>query len=181
MTKPSTPAIWAGGKVFGFQPSAAQQAQGFDYIATVRPTTGAPITDDHDWPLNNITTSLKWVMDQLPDGGVQALLTALLPKRSFAGSDFIRIPDTPGGWIFQWGVATFSTSDSVNGTSNSFVTPFPNACLAVLASDFGTTSAACASFAAGGYTQSSFKCWARNPASSGAFVAASGRYFAVGY
>ncbi|MGL4754675.1 MAG: hypothetical protein ACRCXB_20045 [Aeromonadaceae bacterium] len=63
MPKPSTPAIWASGKSFGFTPSPAQQAQGFDYIATVRPGTGAPITDDHDWPLNQITNSLKWILD----------------------------------------------------------------------------------------------------------------------
>lgn len=71
MTKPSTPDVWASLKAFGFQPTAAQQAQGFDYIASVRPSTGAPITDDHDWPLKQITTALKWVMDQFPDGGIK--------------------------------------------------------------------------------------------------------------
>lgn len=71
MPKPSTPDIWASGKTFAFQPSQAQQAQGFDYIATVRPSTGAPITDDHDWPLNKITTAVAWVMDQLPVGGLK--------------------------------------------------------------------------------------------------------------
>lgn len=71
MSKPSTPAVWASGKSFAFQPSSAQQAQGFDYIASVRPGTGAPITDDHDWPLNNITTAVKWIMDQMPDGGLK--------------------------------------------------------------------------------------------------------------
>lgn len=69
MPKPLTPAVWASGKSFAFQPSLAQQAQGFDYIATVRPGTGAPITDDHDWPLNQVTSALKWVMDQIPNGG----------------------------------------------------------------------------------------------------------------
>lgn len=63
MPKPSTPAIWASGKSFSFSPSPAQQAQGFDYIASVRPGTGAPITDDHDWPLNQITRALAWVLD----------------------------------------------------------------------------------------------------------------------
>lgn len=63
MPKPSTPAVWASGKAFGFQPSPAQQAQGFDYIATIRPGTGAPITDDHDWPLNQITKALAWILD----------------------------------------------------------------------------------------------------------------------
>lgn len=63
MPKPSTPSVWASGKSFGFTPSLSQQAQGFDYIATVRPGTGAPITDDHDWPLNQITSALAWVLD----------------------------------------------------------------------------------------------------------------------
>lgn len=127
MAKPSTPSVWASGKSFGFQPSAAQQAQGFDYIASVRPSTGAPITDDHDWPLNNITTSLKWVMDQLPVGGIQELLTALLPKRTFSARDFIRIPDVPGGLIIQWGNDT--TSGVGLSTPKSFPTPFPAACI----------------------------------------------------
>lgn len=90
MSKPSTPAVWASGKAFGFQPSAAQQAQGFDYIATVRPSTGAPITDDHDWPLNNITTALKWTMDQLPDSGFV----------SASGSDWFWFTN-PSGFITQ--------------------------------------------------------------------------------
>ncbi|MGL4752276.1 MAG: hypothetical protein ACRCXB_07665, partial [Aeromonadaceae bacterium] len=63
MPKPSTPAVWANGKIFGFQPSAAQQAKGFDYIAEIRPGTGAPITDDHDWPLNQITKAIGWILD----------------------------------------------------------------------------------------------------------------------
>lgn len=135
MTKPSTPAVWASGKSFGFQPSPAQQAQGFDYIATVRPGTGAPITDDHDWPLNSITTSLKWLMDQLPDGGVQALITAMLPKRSFSGNDFIRIPDVPGGLIIQWGGVSGSSQATVT-----YPTQFPVGVLAVVASSDGGLS-----------------------------------------
>lgn len=95
MAKPATPAVWASGKTFGFQPSASQQAQGFDYIATVRPDTGAPITDDHDFPLKQITTALAWLMGTGADG--------MLPKRSFTGNDYIRIPDEPGGLIIQWG------------------------------------------------------------------------------
>lgn len=34
---------------------------------------------------------------------VAAALIALLPKRSFGLTDFIRIPDVPGGLILQWG------------------------------------------------------------------------------
>ncbi|MGL4928017.1 MAG: hypothetical protein ACRC4K_14710 [Plesiomonas shigelloides] len=71
MPKPSTPAIWASNKAFSFTPNAQQIAQGFDYIATIGRPEGAPITDDHDWPFNQVTSALKWVMDQLPDGGLK--------------------------------------------------------------------------------------------------------------
>lgn len=122
MPKPSTPAIWASGKTFSFQPSSAQQAQGFDYIAGIRPGTGAPITDDHDWPLNKITEGLKWVMDQLPNGGVAELITNALPKRTFTGNDFIRIPDVPGGLIIQW-FAFDVTSGWLAATASGTSTP----------------------------------------------------------
>lgn len=49
---------------------------------------------------------------------VMALLTAFLPKRAFGASDYIRIPDVPGGLIIQWGTGTLPAS----GTSSSQVT-----------------------------------------------------------
>lgn len=36
---------------------------------------------------------------------VMAALSAFLPKRSFIGNDYIRIPDVPGGLIIQFGSA----------------------------------------------------------------------------
>ncbi|MGL5283864.1 MAG: hypothetical protein ACRC8W_19360 [Plesiomonas shigelloides] len=69
MSKPSTPAVWAANKAFSFTPNAQQIAQGFDYIATIGRPDGAPITDDHDWPFNQVTSGLKWVMDQIPYAG----------------------------------------------------------------------------------------------------------------
>ncbi|MGL4249284.1 MAG: hypothetical protein ACRDCI_11885 [Plesiomonas shigelloides] len=71
MQKPSTPAVWASSKAFSFTPNAQQIAQGFDYIATIGRPEGAPITDDHDWPFNQVTAALKWIMDQLPEGGLK--------------------------------------------------------------------------------------------------------------
>lgn len=35
--------------------------------------------------------------------GVMSLITSLFPKRTFVASDYIRIPDVPGGLIIQWG------------------------------------------------------------------------------
>lgn len=63
--------------------------------------------------------------------GVLALVTSMLPKRSFAANDYIRIPDVPGGLIIQWGVATaVGTSHTVNWPIN-----FPNAALQALGFD----------------------------------------------
>ncbi|MDV2876268.1 hypothetical protein R0H07_25290, partial [Phytobacter diazotrophicus] len=44
---------------------------------------------------------------------VTAALTAFLPKRSFGLNDFIRIPDVPGGLIFQWGTTAGTGSDGL--------------------------------------------------------------------
>jgi hypothetical protein len=42
--------------------------------------------------------------------GVLALLAAWFPKRTFAVNDYIRLPDVPGGLIFQWGEVTATSS-----------------------------------------------------------------------
>lgn len=136
MTKPSTPDIWASSKTFGFQPSSAQQAQGFDYIANVRPTTGAPITDDHDWPLNQITSALKWVMDQIPNAGLKQAafrdvgvsagqLPAIEDFIMSSGTGFGRVR-LPNGFMIQWKTVTVPQSSGLNpGTiSSTFPIPF---------------------------------------------------------
>ncbi|MGL4468417.1 MAG: gp53-like domain-containing protein [Plesiomonas shigelloides] len=114
MPKPSTPAVWASGKTFSFTPNAQQVAQGFDYIATIGRPEGAPITDDHDWPFNQITQALKWVMDQIPDAGLKS--AAFMD----VGTGPNQIPDmsafqsgtgwrkTPDGYIEQWGLVEVS-------------------------------------------------------------------------
>lgn len=45
--------------------------------------------------------------------GVMSLITSLFPKRTFAASDYIRIPDVSGGLIIQWGEAISSGSSHV--------------------------------------------------------------------
>lgn len=54
-------------------------------------------------------------------------LKVLFPKRSFAGNDYIRIPDVPGGLIIQFGTGT-----SYSGATNlqTLPTPFANQLLA---------------------------------------------------
>jgi hypothetical protein len=67
-----------------------------------------------------------------------AALAALLPKRIFAATDFIRIPDVSGGLIIQWGtVAVPASSSSIFSLS----TIFPNAGLAAIASAADSTTA----------------------------------------
>lgn len=53
-----------------------------------------------------------------------ALARGVLPKRSFAENDFIRIPDVPGGLILQWGLFTGASGGL---TSANFPIVFPNA------------------------------------------------------
>jgi hypothetical protein len=54
---------------------------------------------------------------------VTAALTAFLPKRSFGLNDFIRIPDVPGGLIFQWGQLPVRSDGLITTT---LPTTFPN-------------------------------------------------------
>ena len=112
---------------------------------------------------------------------------AITPKKLRYGfsiqtgaSGYIALPSWLGGWICQWGSSIANTADSVNGTLNTFPMTYPNACSMVVTSDYGTASAACASFATGSYTASTFRCWARNPATAGTFVTAVGRYISIG-
>ena len=65
---------------------------------------------------------------------LQAVILKSLPKRSFASSDFIRIPDVPGGLIIQWGSFTItSTTVGVLATTNvTLGTSNPNALLRVM-------------------------------------------------
>ena len=130
MTKPLTPSVWAESKSFGFQPSPAQQAQGFDYIATVRPSTGAPITDDHDWPLNQVTRAVKWMMDQFPTNGIKGVGAGQCPDMSFFSSanQWLKLPS---GHIVQ----CFQAQAGQAGQSyvSNYPIPFPNQSIAFAA------------------------------------------------
>ncbi|MGL4600278.1 MAG: hypothetical protein ACRCVE_01975 [Plesiomonas sp.] len=136
MPKPSTPAVWASNKTFSFTPNSQQIAQGFDYIATIGRPEGAPITDDHDWPFNQVTSALKWIMDQIPESGLKSAAFREV------GTGPNQIPDMssfsssagsfklPGGWMFTLGVFSATIPRSPNGTSASseivtYQVPFP--------------------------------------------------------
>ncbi|BFI49838.1 phage tail protein [Yersinia pseudotuberculosis] len=50
-------------------------------------------------------------------------------KRHFAGSDYIRIPDVPGGLIVQWMTGPVSAGENIAYPELAFPTAFPVACL----------------------------------------------------
>lgn len=54
----------------------------------------------------------------------------LLPKRTFAANDFIRIPNVAGGLIIQWGT-TASVAGGGGSAITSFPTPFTNAVMPI--------------------------------------------------
>lgn len=75
--------------------------------------------------------------------GVLSQLTAMFPKRTFTSSDYIRIPDVPGGLIIQWGE---SAQIPANGTSTTRLPiAFPSSFLRGLAFYDGGTGGSTAS------------------------------------
>ncbi|MGL5284305.1 MAG: gp53-like domain-containing protein [Plesiomonas shigelloides] len=59
---------------------------------------------------------------------LRLIMLGILPKRTFAVNDFIRIPDVPGGLIIQWGS---SLCANIGITSVTFPTRFPTAALRI--------------------------------------------------
>ncbi len=71
-------------------------------------------TGDSNVPNNTIVAS-----------AISAALTAFLPKREFTTSDYIRIPDEPGGLIIQWGRSAVQIPANSSGNIT-LPTAFPN-------------------------------------------------------
>ncbi|HHH0262484.1 TPA: hypothetical protein ACPZQN_003373 [Yersinia enterocolitica] len=73
-------------------------------------------------------------------------LISLFSKISFTTSDYVRIPDRPGGLMIQWNQNI--TTGSSAGALHNFPTPFPTACLFVIPVDLTQSTtpnvAACA-------------------------------------
>nr|WP_288913138.1 phage tail protein [uncultured Pseudomonas sp.] len=91
-------------------------------------------------PSEQVAGLLQTVMSN--PAGVLALLAAWFPKRTFAVSDYIRIPDVPGGLIIQWA----NGSQLAANASGAFSLPitFPTTFLKGLAfydSGIGTVAA----------------------------------------
>lgn len=68
---------------------------------------------------------LKTVMSN--PAGVAALLSAWFPKRTFTASDFIRIPDVPGGLIIQFGSASYAATNEHRTVDAPLAVNYPTA------------------------------------------------------
>lgn len=130
MSKPSTPAVWAANKTFSFTPSSQQIAQGFDYIATIGRPEGAPITDDHDWPFNQVTQGLRWVMEQIPESGLKSAAFRDVGVLSDSIPDMSSFTRTSGQWYrFPHGLIIQFVEHLSQGTGEKVVNlpiPMPN-------------------------------------------------------
>lgn len=102
---------------------------------------------------------------------ITALARGVLPKRSFASSDFIRIPDVPGGLIIQWGSMSFSAGV----VSVTFAQAFPNQVFVVVPGD-ASAAGNLAYIGADAPTLSGFTGRSSNAADTGA-----ARYITIGY
>ena len=65
-----------------------------------------------------------------------ANIISLFPSKTFTDSDYIRIPDRPGGLIIQW--RKNITDGLSTGSLHAFPTPFPNQLLFVVPVDLTT-------------------------------------------
>ncbi len=110
---------------------------------------------------------------------VTAALTAFLPKRSFGLNDFIRIPDVPGGLIFQWGTTAGTGSDGLITTTLPTTFPNGNGICAVCAYYSGSRNAITTQVAS--ITQTTIQLFASVSSTGAAAPGAAIRYFVLGY
>lgn len=107
-----------------------------------------------------------------------------LPKRSFTGTDSIRIPDVDGGLILKWGS---SLCTNVGVTNVIFPEPFPNAVLQVIGigtqANVSLQAYACVSAKnISGFTWSAFTAISGAPPSQATQFGAVGiNYLAIGF
>ncbi|MGL4751460.1 MAG: hypothetical protein ACRCXB_03410 [Aeromonadaceae bacterium] len=98
MTKPTAVEVWAANKSGIVSQTPSEWGQGFDYLQA---RAGIPNTDDHDYPLNQITLNLRWVMDRFDNNGaivmpdasetVKGIVELATQEESDAGTDDLRV------------------------------------------------------------------------------------------
>lgn len=67
-----------------------------------------------------------------------AAVMSIFSKRSFASSDYIRIPDVTNGIIIQSGITPVPTATGGVNVTGTYPLPFPNACRVVVGSVIGS-------------------------------------------
>lgn len=67
-----------------------------------------------------------------------AAVMSLFSKRSFAASDYIRIPDVTNGAIIQWGITPVPVATGGVNVTGTFPLPFPNVCRVVVGTAIGS-------------------------------------------
>ncbi|NIL21487.1 hypothetical protein HB991_02975 [Yersinia mollaretii] len=67
-------------------------------------------------------------------------LMSIFSKRRFSESDFIRIPDVPGGLILQWGKVVIPSSTGEASVKITYPIQFPNAVLSITGSSYIATN-----------------------------------------
>lgn len=105
---------------------------------------------------------------------LRILMLGILPKRTFAANDFIRIPDTPGGLIIQWG--TVLTSNGVGTLQLS--TSYPKAHFVTLLTDQAGAVSSCDVWGVGPLAQSSAPVYSAT--NSGAAASTAAFYISIG-
>lgn len=94
-----------------------------DWLNDIYGFLGAILRNANVTPNGNVDTAQS---SQMYDS-LWLVIQKLLPKRSFSGNDYIRIPDIPGGLIIQWGTSAASLSVTT------WPMAFPSGCLSAVA------------------------------------------------
>jgi hypothetical protein len=131
------------------------------------------VTADHDPTFADISTkpaSTSWVR-----GAIAGIATVAGFSYSFANNGYVKFPGWLAGLVIQWGGLSIATG---NGDIVAFPLAFPNAVLAVVASDFGNGCNPVAAMLNG--TKTGFSAYGKNP-STGAYAPTDYRWLAVGY
>lgn len=120
----------------------------------------------------SVGSTVKLAVDGVDKGDLAFLadLIAFLPKRVFAGNDYIRIPDVPGGWIVQWadGVDATLAAGGIATQNISLPIQYPNALrLAFVTTKYGSGVTVTASEAPTGTTTSLVAVSVHNPVATG--------------
>ena len=124
----------------------------------------------------NVGATTQDVITVASDGKVDfpAGMAAFLgTNRSLTANGYQKLP---GGLTVQWGLASYQGVTGATGQVFSFNVPFPNACLAILASDAG---GGCHSTGTTPVSATQFRCWGKD--ANGTYLDTAMQWAAIGY